>query len=158
MSFTQKIKDLLNKDEYEDDDYDYEYEDDDDNEEEVKPKYSNHNNSQNTTKFRSVKGGLSEMEIINFALANYEMTAEVFEYIKSKQPAIVNMEKLEAPDAQRALDYLSGATKALSGSVEKVAESIFLFAPEHVKIYPTKNNNAYGATYTNMPTQMVSSN
>ena len=36
--------------------------------------------------------------------------------------------------AKKIFDFLSGATYALSGNVQKVASNIFIFAPENVDI------------------------
>lgn len=86
----------------------------------------------------------TKMEILNFTMSNYEMTGEIFNYIKGKKPVIVNMQQLGAGEVQRAVDYLTGACFALNGSVERVAENIFVFAPENVALSPEqlrqKNN------------------
>ena len=78
----------------------------------------------------------SRMDILNFTMSNYEMTGEVFNYIKNRKPIIVNMQPLNAADVQRAVDYLTGACYALNGAVEKVADNIFVFAPENVNLSP----------------------
>ena len=80
----------------------------------------------------------NKMEILNFTMTSYEMTGEVSNYIKSKKPIVVNMEKLDSHEMQRAVDYLAGACCALNGTVEKVTDNIFIFAPEHVNINPEK--------------------
>lgn len=80
----------------------------------------------------------NRMEILNFTMLSYDMTGEICGYIKNKKPIIVNMEKLAPHEMQRAVDYLTGACFALNGSVEKVTDNIFIFAPEHVNINPEK--------------------
>ena len=85
-----------------------------------------------------------KMEILNFTMSNYEMTGEVATYIKNRKPIIVNMEKLVPHEMQRAVDYLTGACFALNGTVEKVTDNIFIFAPEHVNINPEKINQRTG--------------
>ena len=76
----------------------------------------------------------SRMDIMNFTMVKYEVTGDICNYIKLRKPVVVNMEKLEKASAQRALDYLTGATFALDGSVEKIAENIFIFSPEHISV------------------------
>lgn len=76
----------------------------------------------------------SKMDIMNFTMVKYEVTGEICSYIKMRKPVVVNMERLEKASAQRALDYLTGATFALDGTVEKIAENIFIFSPEHISI------------------------
>lgn len=80
----------------------------------------------------------NRMEILNFTMLSYDMTGEICSYIKGRKPIIVNMEKLAPHEMQRAVDYLTGACFALNGTVEKVTDNIFIFAPEHVNINPEK--------------------
>lgn len=89
----------------------------------------------------------SKMEILNFTMSSYEMTGEVFNYIKNRKPIIVNMQQMNAADVQRAVDYLTGACFALNGAVERVAENIFVFAPENVNLSPEniKQKNTWPA-------------
>jgi len=54
--------------------------------------------------------------------------------LKSKKPVIINLEKLDSDTARKIFDFLSGATYALNGNVQKVANNIFVFAPENVDI------------------------
>ncbi len=76
----------------------------------------------------------AKMDIMNFKMVKYEVTGDICSYIKMRKPVVVNMQQLEKESAQRALDYLTGATYALDGSVEKIAENIFIFSPEHISI------------------------
>lgn len=75
-----------------------------------------------------------EMEIINFVLEEYSLTGNVCRHIQQRKPIVVNMGPLDNGHKQRALDYLSGATSALNGTITRVEENIFIFAPANVKI------------------------
>lgn len=83
-------------------------------------------------------GQAARMELLNFTMLSYDMTGDICAYIKNKKPIIVNMEKLASHEMQRAVDFLTGACCALNGSVEKVTDNIFIFAPEHVNVNPEK--------------------
>lgn len=64
--------------------------------------------------------------------------------LKAKKPIIINLEKIETDSARKIFDFLSGATYALNGNIQKVANNIFLFAPENVDItaqVDQKNSN-----------------
>ena len=64
--------------------------------------------------------------------------------LKAKKPIIINLEKIETDSARKIFDFLSGATYALNGNIQKVANNIFLFAPENVDIsaqIDQKNSN-----------------
>lgn len=54
--------------------------------------------------------------------------------LKNGQQQIVNLEKAASPMAERILDFLSGVTYALDGSVERIGEKVYLFAPANVLI------------------------
>ena len=79
---------------------------------------------------------VGRQEILNLTMSSYDMTGEISNYIKARKPIVVNMQQLDATEVQRAVDYLTGACYALNGSVEKVAENIFIFAPEHISVSP----------------------
>lgn len=54
--------------------------------------------------------------------------------LKEKKPVIINLEKLDIETGRKIFDFLSGATYALNGNVQRVANNIFIFAPENVDI------------------------
>jgi cell division inhibitor SepF len=89
-----------------------------------------------SNKVLSLNPGAEKMDILNFTMTHYDMTGEVSDYIKKRKTVIVNMQKLDPKDIQRTVDYLTGTCYALNGTVEKIAESIFIFAPESVSISP----------------------
>ncbi|ONI37721.1 hypothetical protein AN639_08885 [Candidatus Epulonipiscium fishelsonii] len=80
------------------------------------------------------KYSAQKQELLNITMASYATTGDVANYIKEKKSIVVNMQNLQFHEVQRALDYLSGATDALEGTVEKVAENIYIFAPENVHL------------------------
>ena len=54
--------------------------------------------------------------------------------LKNGQQQIVNLEKAPPDTAERIIDFLSGVTYALDGSVERIGEKVFLFAPVNVQV------------------------
>lgn len=79
---------------------------------------------------------VGKQEILNLTMSSYDMTGEISNYIKARKPIVVNMQQLDKMEVQRAVDYLTGACYALNGTVEKVADNIFIFAPEHISVSP----------------------
>lgn len=61
--------------------------------------------------------------------------------LKGRRPVIINLEKLETEEARKIFDFMSGATYALNGNVQKVANNIFIFAPENVDIAATSSQD-----------------
>jgi len=54
--------------------------------------------------------------------------------LKSRKPVILNLEAIENDTARKIFDFLSGATYALNGNVQKIAQNIFVFLPENVDV------------------------
>ncbi len=61
---------------------------------------------------------------------------EIGELVKASNPVIVNLQSSERDLARRMIDFCSGLTYALSGSMEKVAEQVFLLTPSNVEVSP----------------------
>lgn len=58
----------------------------------------------------------------------------LIDYLKQHEPAVVNLNNVDPESAQRILDFVSGATYALSGSVHRIESNIFLLSPQGVGI------------------------
>lgn len=54
--------------------------------------------------------------------------------LKERRPVIVNLERADSELAKRIVDFASGATYALSGSMQKIGNGIFLFVPDNIGI------------------------
>lgn len=55
--------------------------------------------------------------------------------VKNGQAVVVNVEQMQTGTAQRMVDFLSGATYAINGNMEKIGAAMFLFAPGDVHIH-----------------------
>lgn len=76
----------------------------------------------------------SQMKMIVYHPISFEDTQHIIDNLKSRKPVIVNMEELEIGCAQRILDFMSGATYALGGTVYRVSRGIFAVAPNNYDI------------------------
>ncbi|MDD7408749.1 MAG: cell division protein SepF [Anaerovoracaceae bacterium] len=54
--------------------------------------------------------------------------------LRTRRPVIINVEHLERETARKIFDFLSGATYAINGKVQKISDNIFVFAPENVDV------------------------
>lgn len=75
-----------------------------------------------------------QMQVVIIKPECYEDAQEICDQIKTKKPVVVNLEKVEFPIAQRIMDFLSGTCYSLEGSIQRVANNIFVIAPENVDI------------------------
>ena len=65
---------------------------------------------------------------------SFEEVKGITDNIKNRRPVIINLEQADAALAQRVVDFLTGATYALNGSMQKVGSGIFLFVPNNMDI------------------------
>ena len=70
------------------------------------------------------------------APARFSDAQEIGDMLKANSPVIVNLQSSEKDLARRMIDFCSGLTYALGGSMEKVAESVFLLTPSNVELSP----------------------
>lgn len=75
-----------------------------------------------------------QMQVVIIKPECYEDAQEICDQVKDKKPVVVNLEKVEYPIAQRIMDFLSGTCYSLDGSIQRVANNIFIIAPQNVDI------------------------
>ena len=54
--------------------------------------------------------------------------------MKAGNQQLVNLERTPPQTSDRLVDFLSGVTYALDGTVERIGEKVYLFAPANVQI------------------------
>lgn len=59
---------------------------------------------------------------------------EIGDRLKSSLPVIVNLQGADRELSRRMIDFCSGATYALGGGMEKVADQVFLLTPSNVEV------------------------
>lgn len=64
----------------------------------------------------------------------YEDVQEIGDYLKNRKSVIVNLESVSKEDARRILDFMSGATFIVEGTIQKVSNLIYLMTPRNVEI------------------------
>ena len=110
-----------------------------DYEEETTPK------SKTQAKVLPMTGTVSTSKMVITQPEAYEDVEEIGEYLKQRKSVIVNLESINKDDGKRILDFLSGASFALEGSIQKVSNLIYLVTPKTVEI----QNDVERAQYRN---------
>ena len=59
---------------------------------------------------------------------------KLIDNLRANKPVIINLEKVETDLARKMFDFLSGATYALNGTIQRINQNIYLFAPRNVNI------------------------
>lgn len=136
-TFMNKLYGIFGKEkeeEFEEDDSmavnDFDYEEEDDGYEEPGERGffgSRRNKVVNINQAQQVKMIISKP-------TSFEQTEDICECLKQKKSIIVNLEYVNKDVARRIVDFMSGAVQALDGHIEKVSNSIFLFAPMNYDI------------------------
>jgi cell division inhibitor SepF len=67
----------------------------------------------------------------------FDECPKLVDSLKARKPIIINLEKVETDVARKIFDFLSGATYALNGNMQKIANNIFVFVPENVNVSTT---------------------
>ena len=96
---------------------------------------------------RTVSQNTAPFKLVVIEPKAFDECPKLVDSLKSKKPVIINLEKLESDTARKIFDFLSGATYALNGNVQKIANNIFVFAPENVDI--TANVEHKGIDFNN---------
>lgn len=146
MSFFDKFLGLDDDDEYYDDDdlYEEDYDDEpkkkkslfkkkddavDDNspaEKKSPPKFTPIRNNK--------KGSGTPMEVCIIKPTSFEDSKDVVNTILSERTVLLNIEGLDIGVAQRIIDFTSGASFAVGGTLQKVSNYIFVVTPASVDI------------------------
>ena len=76
----------------------------------------------------------SQFKIVVIEPKSFEESPKLVDNLKSRKPVIINLEKIETDTARKIFEFLSGATYALNGNVQKIANNIFVFLPDNVDV------------------------
>ena len=68
--------------------------------------------------------------------ARFADAQEGGDLVRASSPVILNLQVSERDLARRMIDFCSGLTYALGGSMEKVADQVFLLTPSNVEVSP----------------------
>jgi cell division inhibitor SepF len=83
---------------------------------------------------KPMTGNTAPFKLVVIEPKGFDECPKLVDNLKAKKPVIINLEKIETDIARKIFDFLSGATYALNGTVQKIANNIFVFAPENVDI------------------------
>jgi cell division inhibitor SepF len=74
------------------------------------------------------------MRLIITKPREFSEAQQIVEHVKNRKPVLVNLEEAEKEESKRIIDFISGATYALDGNMQKVSQQIFVFAPAQVEV------------------------
>lgn len=89
--------------------------------------------SQKKSRVVNIHEGSSARVVVSQPLEFEQITA-ICDALKSRKICIVNLQQLDAPVAQRLLDYAGGASYVLGGSIQEVSSKVYLITPDSVEV------------------------
>lgn len=83
-----------------------------------------------------IQSTLTQSEVMIMEPKSFDDARDIVMSLRERRSVIMNMKALTGEQAQRLLDFVSGATHALDGHQKQIGEGIFLFSPSNVVINP----------------------
>ena len=96
--------------------------------------FSGANRRTQENKIVNINAVSSKLKVVVMQPENFEDAQEICDYLKDKKPTVINLENVEKENAQSVIDFLSGAVYALEGTIQKVANGIFIVAPHNIDV------------------------
>lgn len=87
--------------------------------------------------------GTAAFKLVVIEPKSFDECPKLVDSLKGRRPVIINLEKIETETAKKIFDFLSGATYALNGGVQKISSNIFIFAPESVDIASNQDERGF---------------
>ena len=91
----------------------------------------------------AIRAITTKFKIVVIEPKAFDECPKLVDSLKSRKPVIINLEHIENDTARKIFDFLSGATYALSGNVQKIAQNIFVFLPENVDVQAASETQGF---------------
>jgi cell division inhibitor SepF len=89
---------------------------------------------ENTNNVIDMPGTSGSQEVVVMYPRKFEEMPAAIQALRERKSIVVNLTTMEPDQAQRCVDFVAGATYAIDGKQERVADSIFFFAPSCVNL------------------------
>jgi cell division inhibitor SepF len=76
--------------------------------------------------------GMLQVEVVH--CRGFDDAQAVALAVRERRTVVLQLDQLEPVEAQRVVDFVSGAINALEGQSERLGETTFLFAPADVLV------------------------
>ena len=92
-------------------------------------------------KSKAVSSLNAETKMVLFEPRSFEEVDDVARRIKENRAVVVNLHKLTREYAQRTIDFLTGVTFALDGTIQKIGTNVILCAPQSMGVHGSIEND-----------------
>ncbi len=83
---------------------------------------------------RSVNTQANNMKVVVIQPRSLDDSQQIANCLKEKRPVIINFENVDDQLYRRILDFVSGTTYALDGSVNSISSRVWLFSPKTINV------------------------
>jgi cell division inhibitor SepF len=74
---------------------------------------------------------------------SFDDAQHVADHLRNRKPVVINLESTDKEVAKRMIDFISGTTYAINGTIQKIGNNIFLCAPNNVDVtYSSREDGA----------------
>lgn len=73
-------------------------------------------------------------EILTVHPRQYRDARAIAESFREGVPVIINLGQMSEGDARRLIDFASGLSQGLYGTIERVTSKVFLLSPQHIAV------------------------
>jgi FtsZ-interacting cell division protein YlmF len=88
--------------------------------------------------------GSAERKIVITQPNGFDDARQIAEHVTNRRTVVVNFEKTDMETIKRTVDFMSGITYAVGGTVQRISGTIFLFAPNHVDVFSSDQGERTG--------------
>lgn len=87
-----------------------------------------------SSQFSNLPSGIGGKNLVIYAPKDNNDIKLLVECLRRREACIVNLAKLKPSDADKILQFISGAVYALKGSIKRLQGDLFLMVPEGINI------------------------
>jgi cell division inhibitor SepF len=90
--------------------------------------------SSRRTRLRGVESGAGQVRVHLVLPRSFNDAQQIADKFKDQVPVILNLQSADNELSKRLIDFASGLTYALDGSMQRVADKVFLLTPRNVEV------------------------
>ena len=90
--------------------------------------------SSRRSRLRGVESGGSQVRVHLVLPRSFNDAQQIADRFKDSVPVILNLQSADTELSKRLIDFASGLTYALDGSMQRVADKVFLLTPRDVEV------------------------
>ena len=107
---------------------------------------SSSRSSARRSRLRGVDSGSSQVRVHLVLPRSFNDAQQIADRFKDSVPVILNLQSADTELSKRLIDFASGLTYALDGSMQRVADKVFLLTPRNVEVSAEERARALDPT------------